>query len=103
MFSLVFSGNEQSAPMVLAALVEAGFPARVADDCAGFEPELLGKFIEALGSDETFTQACEIVAGVGWRLRLHGTVDNPRSVPPAEVPSAVVSELLARIEKLEAR
>lgn len=100
MFQLVFSGNEQSAPKVLAALTHAGFPAQAATDCAGLEREPLTVFIEALGSVETLADACELVAAHGWALRLHGEVEAPAA---ESVVSLGVAELLARIEKLEAR
>lgn len=101
MFQIVVAGNEQAAPKVLDALREAGFPAQVADDCAGFEREPLTVFVEALGSEELLDQAVEIAARFGWALRLHGEVEGPRSV--LDPVANVVAELLARIEKLEAR
>lgn len=103
MFQIVVAGNEQAAPKVLAALHEAGFPAQVATDCAGFGREPLTVFIEALGSEETLADVCELVAAHGWALRLHGEVEAPRVVLTTTAAADVVAELLARIEKLEAR
>jgi len=51
MFLMLFAGNEQSAPEFVAALTAAGFPAQVAADRGGFDPEPLVEFVEALGAE----------------------------------------------------
>lgn len=106
-FHLVFAGPEQAAAGFVDDLRAHGFPAEIDRLCAGFEPELLVSFVEALGDgnlgDATYPgdgtvvftpgSAQDLAQKHGFALRMHGWVTGRSAGDP----------LLDRLAALEAQ